>query len=453
MKRNKIIITLALLLMALPLRSAITGQWVQHPTFDNSTLKVIDTPSRTYFAGYNQTYNPLITVKTSTDLTLFYYDKEGDEIVAAARVAPLSGNAIQKLEYNFRKNYLVILYDNYDIDLLYDNGNVVNIPALRYAEIPGSKNVNNITFDFGHNGIWLATDFGYVIINDEKYEVEDSRNYGSPLSSALRLKDNVYLSTGTRTYFAPASDRRSSLSDYTVLDDYAGVSWMSAISDDRMIVDFPQGKNVNLVKYVAAAPDGLSQITSHNFNGPVYISPVKNGMMLVVWQTAVYYAADKNFVQSKSRPDDDAKYFATASWDYNEFFTAAPRKGLRSHKQTDSGYTLTRDWMLPNAPNAYWSRGMAYHPKYGMLVNSHGVERIFSGSNINQLNEPILLSALKDGLWTPMAPAYTNPEQTNTGIGPLGLAIDPIDNKYVWSGSNFSGMTRLNLEDHNDILH
>ena len=129
MKRNKIIITLALLLMALPLRSAITGQWVQHPTFDNSTLKVIDTPSRTYFAGYNQTYNPLITVKTSTDLTLFYYDKEGDEIVAAARVAPLSGNAIQKLEYNFRKNYLVILYDNYDIDLLYDNGNVVNIPA------------------------------------------------------------------------------------------------------------------------------------------------------------------------------------------------------------------------------------------------------------------------------------------------------------------------------------
>ncbi|MDE5842496.1 MAG: hypothetical protein K2H35_02020, partial [Muribaculaceae bacterium] len=456
MKHHKIIITLALLLLALPIRSAITGQWVKHPTFDNSTLKVIDTPTRTYFAGYNQIYDPVITVKASPDMTLFYYDKEGDEIVPALRTSSLSGSAIRSLEYNFKKNYLVILYDNYDIDLLYDNGNVVNIPALRYADIPGSKNVNSISFDFANNGIWLATDFGYVILNDEKYEVEDSRNYGVHLNSAVRLLDKVYLSTGTKTYSAPAADRRATLSDYTVLEDYPGVAWMKPVSDRKMVINSPEG-GVNYVKYLEALPEdeGFNVLGDHRFDGPVFLSPTKNGLMLVIWGTAVLYDGDRDYVHSQMRPaaDSDAGYFITGSWDFKEFFTAVPRLGLRSHKETADGYTLTRDWMRPNAPNAFLSRGMAYHPEYGMLVNSHGVERVFTGTNLNAFNEPILLSALKNGIWTPMAPAYTNPLQTETGYGPLGIAIEPSDSKYVWSGSNFSGITRLNLEDPQDILH
>lgn len=454
MKFYKLIFTLAILLSVLPARSALTGQWVQYPTFDNSVLNVIDTPTRTYFSGYSQSYDPVITVKSTTDQSLFYYDKEGDEIIAALKAAPLSGVAVNKLQYNFRKNYLVIVYDNYDIDLLFDNGKVVNIPALRYADIPGSKNINNITFDFAHNGIWIATDFGYLVINDDKFEVEDSRNYGVALRSAVRLADNVYVATDQQFAYAPASERRSSLSDYTPVDEYQGATWMQTISNDTMIFDIPgSAQYVNDIKYVKAIAEGLELIDTHNFNGPMIISPAKNGIILYIWGTAAYYEAGKNFVQAKKRPTDGTHYYPIGSWDYNEFFIGGPRLGLRSEKIADGGFEVTRDWMLPNAPNAYWSRGMAYHPKHGMLVNSHGVERIFSGDNINALREPILLSALQNGLWTPMAPAYTYPEQTYTGYGPLGLAVDPSDNKYVWSGSNFSGMTRLNLENPKDILH
>ena len=156
---NRTITSLTLLAAAaLPATAAITGQWRYHPTFDNSVIKVIDTPSRAYFIGYPQTLNPALPAKANPDCTLFYFDKEGEEVVSAVQRHDLSSAIVRDIEYNPDKGYLLIIYGDQNIDLLHDDGSVSNVGALMNASIASSKSINATSFDPANDLIWLATD-------------------------------------------------------------------------------------------------------------------------------------------------------------------------------------------------------------------------------------------------------------------------------------------------------
>ncbi len=458
MKRLQLILTLVLSLFATVAQAAISGQWKMHPTFDNSVTRVVDTPGRTYFMGLNQQYSDAIGSKKSTDQSLFYYDKEGDEIISAFRNHPLSSPAVDMIEYNPQKKYLLIVYKNQDIDLLYDSGEVVNIPALMHADIPGNRQINSVSFYPDTNSIWIATGFGYVIINDERYEVQDSRNYGVDIAAATQFGNFVILTTDNSTFIAPVSERRMSMSDYSRSDAFDGAAHLYPLSDKYLVtlsID-PSNKSFpNRIRYIENRNNQLVVHSNANPAGAVSLFPTEKGYSL--FYTSKYIAYDRAGVSATvygDRPAEDSGIVSSASWDGKEFFTVLPRKGLRSIKlDADGKSVLTRDFRLPNAPNAYWSRAMAYHPRYGMLVTSHGPEMIFEATNLNAIREPHLLCALKDGQWTPLSAAYRNPAQLWVGNDPFGLVIDPIDDRYVYSGSPFSGFTRLNLDDANDVLH
>lgn len=456
MKKIQFILTLALLLIASGAGAAINGQWKMHPTFDNSVTRVIDTPTRTYFMGLNQTYNENVGAKRSTDQSLFYYDKEGDEIISAFRNHPLSSPAVDKIEYNAQKRYLLILYKNQDIDLFYDNGEIVNIPALLHADIPGARQVNSISFYPWNNSIWIATGFGYVVINDEKYEVSDSRNYGVDIAAACQSGDKVVLATKYTTYEAPVADKRLSMSDYKRSDISQGAINLLPISENKVIcvsVNEADKSAPNIFTLVEADGDALNVLSKTNPSGKVSICPSEKGYNVLIGAQFIIFDREKNDISYGIIPVEDRNIQTCASWDQKEFFTVLPRKGLRSIKLEGGKSVLTRDFRLPNAPNAYWSRAMAYHPRYGMLVTSHGPELIFENSGLNNIREPHLLSGLKNGEWTPLSAAYRNPAQLWVGNDPQGLVIDPADDRYVYSGSYFSGFTRLNLDDPNDVLH
>lgn len=452
MKYLKTLFTLALLAGAAIAQGAISGQWLQHPTFDNSVLSTVATSDRVYFMGYNQNYQSYITAKSSTAKTLFIYDIEGDELVAANRVFNLTGRSIERIDYNSVGGYLFILYTDYDMDILFDSGEVANIPALKQAGIPGSKKVNGVSFDPDHNNIWIATDFGYILLNDQRREVEDSRNYGTAFLTAARVGDNVVLTSERASYIAAAADKRLNLTDYNKLDAPTGNYGIYPLGGSLALVhDYVNRYNyLRLTDFATSTPEIVQELSVY---GDLKINGAKDGYMAVYQSATIHYTRGARAGKYASRPAIDRTETAitgVASWDQSEFFSITPRLGLRSF--TSDG-TITRNHMLPNAPNAYWSRAMVYHPTYGMLVNSHGVDPIFSGDGVNSMSEPYLLSAYKDGYWTPKSPAYADPAYTDVGFNPLGLLIDPADSKYVWSGSNYSGISRINLQDPTDILH
>lgn len=450
MNKNAYLLTL-LVATALPATAAISGQWRQHSTFDNSVLKVIDTPGRTYFMGYPQSYNVKVPSKANPDCTLFYYDKEGDEMVDAAQRHPMATTTVRSIDYNPDKGYLFIVYDNQDIDLLYDDGSVGNIGALKNATLTGSKNINSVSFDPSHDLVWVATDFGYVAFNDERLEVTESRNYSTPLERVSRVGDDVYVSDGETLYKAPAKSQRMRLSDYSVTTEFTPAVQFMPLSEKRYFLWDKHEDPESYIAVVDVTPDGFNVVSDRTMNNVTHVFPSAEGVVLTNYSVVALIRRSNGSMDFIARPEEERGRKYGTSWDFKTLYSAMPRKGLRSFTlDADKNFVLSRDFMLPNSPNAYFSRNMMWHPRYGMIVNSYGTDQTISSTSTDELN---LMAALKDGGWTPLSPAYRNAEQSKVGLTPVGMVTDPDDDKYLYQGSTFSGITRFNLDDPNDIIH
>lgn len=435
----------------LPAAAAITGQWRLHPTFDNSIVKIVDTPTRVYFMGYPQPYNDAVAALSQPDCMLFFFDKEGEELIDAPARFDMASTTVRSIDYNQQKEYLFVVYDNQDIDLLHDDGRVSNIGALKNANMPGSKNVNSISFDPANDMIWLATDFGYVALNDERLEVAESRNYGTALTSVARVADDIYVSDGENLMTAPYKSTRMKLSDYTITDAYGPDVRFFQMTPTRLLICDPGEDNASYVSVCDITDDGLEEIKGQTLNNISSILPAQKGYLITNYSVLALCHSLTGSMDFIARPDDEKGRKYGACWDFKNLYTGLPRKGLRCFTLgSDNKFVISRDYMLPNAPNAYISREMIYHPNYGLLVTTHGTDYLKSSTSYSL---PNLLSGLKDGKWTPYSMEYLNTEQSGVGQTPRGFAIDPDDNRYIYQGSSFSGLTRLNLEDPTDVIH
>ena len=122
-------------------------EWRLHPSYDGQMERIIDTREYTYFLGAARQYFKGTAVLGTLPGVLFRFDKEGGGMEYLSTQNLLSGNVVRSIEYNFDKRYLVVAYDDGNIDLLYDNGDVYNIPGLKLADSSLDKTVNNINFD------------------------------------------------------------------------------------------------------------------------------------------------------------------------------------------------------------------------------------------------------------------------------------------------------------------
>ena len=141
---KKILFCLTMLVSSLSLRAA-DGDWKIHPAFDNYFQQLFDAPDRLYIVAYGQIYLSGDGTYNEPKGELFVLDKSTGETLPYTNRNYLSGVIIAKAQYNPRAGYLCIVYSDGNIDLLYDDDRVVNIPALKNTTLMESKNVNAIT--------------------------------------------------------------------------------------------------------------------------------------------------------------------------------------------------------------------------------------------------------------------------------------------------------------------
>ena len=446
---RNILLSCTLVAAALPAAAALTGQWFCHPSFDNSVVKVVDTPTRTYFMGYPMTVQSSVPVKASTDCSLFYFDKEGEEIVSAPQRHDLSSPLVRTIDYNPQKGYLLITYDNQDIDFLLDDGTVRNVGALRNASITGSKAINGISFDPYNDAVWIATDFGYIQLNDERMEVTDSRNYGTPLKMAARVGDDLYISYGSSIGKAPVADGRRSLSDYQPATDFNAATTFYVLGPSTVMAWIPGDGAKGRIASYSVSGSAMTMIADRDIDYIYRVLPCKAGYSAISYGSITNMTYNDGKLQFIGLPDDEKGQHIGAGWD-RSFYNALPRKGLREYTlNADNKFEVSREYMLPNAPTPFYSRSMVAHPRHGLITGSFGIDRVF---NFNELTEACLVSSYKGGFWTPRSYCYTNAHYTHAAIDPIGMAIDPDDDKYLYVGSIQGGVMRMNLDDPYDVI-
>ena len=94
---------------------------------------------------------------------LYSYNKNDNSLQTYDKTTVLSDCSITHIAYCKAAKRLLILYKNYNIDLLDNKGNVINIPDYYSKSMTEDKTVNSI-FVSG-NYAYLATSFGVLKVN------------------------------------------------------------------------------------------------------------------------------------------------------------------------------------------------------------------------------------------------------------------------------------------------
>lgn len=438
--------------------AALTGDWKQYNTFDNSVSRLVATPEGAYFIGLAQSVNENVPELASEIRNLFFYDREGGELRSLNRRTGLSGDNIVDIYYNGMRGYLLVVYSDGDLDFLYPDGEVRNVAALKNAQIQGSKKINDVFFYAKGKQVLISTDFGYLLIDDEKHQVKESRNYNEKITTAAIFAGNMYLVYDGGLVSAPLSQLRLSIGDYrsAAPAELQGVTQLLDMgADDKYLTAYYLDSSKHHYQVLQMKDGVLSfkrDITLEKGNSLGHSRTNDGWLLLPRWTGTPHLSYDDKLTSRSRNAADNGLTIAT--WNHQDYYTVTPRKGLKVLKapedKSQSVWEVTADYMMPNAPTVYLSRAMAYHPRYGMLVNSVGPESLINDQNVAAEN---LYCGLKGGMWTPLSPAYRNEQQKDIVTGPIGLTIDSSDDKYIYMGSAFSGLTRFNLDDPQDVLH
>ncbi len=162
--------------------------WKVHPQFSGGMIKtIVDADNCVYQLVCNK---------------LLRYDKTTGATEMLSTSNGLSDVLVKQIYYNADRRYLVIVYGNSNIDVLKADGSIVNLPALSDFVLDGDKNVNNVAFG-RDNRMYVSTNFGFLVVNDETLRVEKSLNYGKPVTSLVEMGDGLAAVIGDSLYLSP----------------------------------------------------------------------------------------------------------------------------------------------------------------------------------------------------------------------------------------------------------
>ncbi|MGJ8683251.1 MAG: two-component regulator propeller domain-containing protein [Nonlabens sp.] len=156
-------------------------------------------------------------VYAASDNSIFVYDTVLETFETITTVNGLSGETISQIHYSEAKNLLVIAYENGLLQIVPENGDVINVVAIRDKQTisPADKSVN----EFLESGdlLYLATDFGIAIYNLELLEFDDTYFIGD--NGAQLIINSIDISGGF-IYAATNGGgiRRASISNPFLLD-------------------------------------------------------------------------------------------------------------------------------------------------------------------------------------------------------------------------------------------
>lgn len=435
-----------ILLLLLPLAIAAqlpVGSWKVYPAFGKAD-KVIETPHFVYVA---------------TSGTLHSYDKDNDESRTYEARTDLSGNNVKDIFYNYDKRYLLVAYDDANIDIIPETGERVNLPDIRDANIPGSKTINDVKFDDGK--IYVATTFGLVVYDDSSFEVKESGIYNVNIICVATTADHILLVTYPEVfnYFlfsAPKSGRHNSLDKFRQL-------WQFAFQPFEVIPlgstgpsnDFAVRASNLMVYHLIVDPSGDSaKLNVSNLTGATSLFGTDKGDAYAVAEGSLYHiTAPWDFSRIATIPEPLRDDYIT-TLDGLSSVWAADVEGLGNYSISEDGsLTVLRDKFRPSDATTFsdisnlfplsdnrgfiaCNLGMSLHFAIG---NGDFPRSIFSG---NVITDGKVGDISQTGTVTIKSqPAASSASNLGNHIFAPTFAIeDPDDPSIYYVGTGFEGV-------------
>lgn len=454
MKKTIAILTLlmaSLMPFAAKAQTAPPGDWRLHNTYhcmDKSfgfDKKIIDTPDKVYILSLGLPYFSWSSSYSTEYPLLFVYDKKNNEIEGYNAKNYLHGNIINNMWYNASKKYFLIVYDDYNIDILYTDDRCYNVPGLASAIIPNGKNINSVTFDPENNHAYVATTFGYMVIDDNKNVISESHLYGTCINSIARIGDNLIAGTNDGMYISDA--KRNDLHN----------TW-------------------NTFRKIASAPRTINNILALTGNNFLYIDGTNHLFkgMIDVDGNVVLDGKDISGTNVTRFNETREGYFMNTGWEgllidktgniqnlsgtssfRNETYgasstdeiwkTAAP-KGITRLMYDGSQWINNPlpgfgEFILSNSPAVFDGDITGYSTEYGMIL-SNSCYAHFHGST--ELDYDMIISKYKNGNWSNIVSGSDIPGGSFM-VNSHPATLEP-DKNIVWAGSATASLIKYDME-------
>ncbi len=254
---KRIVLYLICLISVTAALRAQQPDWYKFPVFCDRIDRVTATSDKIYYlSGGN----------------LFSFAPSDNESYAYSSINSLSDESIRDIYYNPAKDYLLVVYDNSNLDLLFQDGTVINMPEIKDSSVSDMKTVNDVAF--GGDRIVIATDFGLVIYSDTRYEVMESGIYNVPIDKAIVMGDNLVIwgmkGTDNQVLAAPLDARHNSLDKYTLVF-RLGLRQLTAV-DDTTIALRSMANDIMMyhIDPVTYRWSGISLDNQHRHDSPFF---------------------------------------------------------------------------------------------------------------------------------------------------------------------------------------
>lgn len=169
-----LIFTLALAVWPCTSMAEEVGAWRIYPSYN--TIEDVEP------AG-NQVF-----VKASSNL--YSYNSTDDSFITYDKTNYLSDVNLSQISWNNVAKRLVITYENFNIDMLSPNGDVINVPDLYMKVMAGNKNINSITQEGQY--AYLATAFGIMKLDVKNAYISDSYILNTSIKHVCIIGRDIY---------------------------------------------------------------------------------------------------------------------------------------------------------------------------------------------------------------------------------------------------------------------
>lgn len=410
-KRICLAVALLIVMAVVPAKSQQVGSWSIYPVFSgNDNRSLVDTGSKVFFLA---------------DGWLYSYDKDNDESVFYTKMNGMSDTDISGIYYNYDKKFLLVAYSNSNIDIVRENGRVDNVPDLKSVILTVSKTINSV--DFSGDYAYIATDFGYMVVDCNKCVVKESFNYGKAFKSIVVTDKNIFATFDKKIYVSSVGESHYELSSFKETNIKQEMQ-LRKIDNNSMLT------TTGWFYYIKIGEDPTNLAMSViEKSAPSNVSMSGSNMVASYKEKYIVVSPDGTS-QTVAMPSKiDSSHLSTIDgkglWNLDS-------KGLKEFSISDGSVTILHDTYRPNTSTVSEPYYLTY--QNGTLYSMNSGRNYKGASN----GKSVMLSSLKNGVWNNLNPIKIDIHNKSykSLIEPYGMAIDPFDSEKIWFGSFFEGI-------------
>ena len=294
----------------------------------------------------------LIYVLSSKDL--FSYNVNDKSVYAYNKMNTLSDTEIDFIAWNNTAKKLIIVYSNFNIDLLDNNFNTENISDYYSKAMTLDKTVNNVTIS--GNYAYLSTGFGIIKLNMKDAEITETYILGKNTQDCAVKGSSLFAKTSEGIYEGKTTDNLVDPSNWKLTADASAISF----ADNNDIT--------------TSTASGYTEYIVYDQTNKCYWSNQQNGC-LQGWTKSD--SGERTIIASEINADGPKyNYFGFMKFTQGNLYSCG------------GGWSYTNDRFRPGAPQQFdGSKWIVYEDNIEEKTGHRFIDMETIDANPNDLNQ------------------------------------------------------------------